>query len=90
MADVGYRRFDTRASKKLRKLLIDAELTGRAVGRHIGVAQSTISHVISGTRTSERVLRSLCELIASKLGREVLDLFPEYAHLWSPWQEGTR
>jgi hypothetical protein len=86
----AYRRSQSGASKKFRKLLIDAELTVRQVGAIIRVTPSTISHVIAGDRTSGYVLRSLCELIASKVNRDVLDLFPEYSHLWSPWQERTR
>lgn len=85
----AYRRTSSRASKKFLKLVIDADLTGRALARSIGVTESTISHVMSGTRTSERVLRSICEVIASRLNRDVLDLFPEYAHLWNLYERGV-
>lgn len=86
MADAAYRRSTSRASTKFRKLLLDVNLTGRAAAREIGVTPSTISHIIAGDRTSERVLRSLCEAIASRLNRDVRDLFPEYARLWNPYE----
>jgi transcriptional regulator with XRE-family HTH domain len=90
MRHAVYRGPSNEASKKFRRLLVDADLTMSDAGRTIGVTQSAISHVIYGRHTSRRILRSLCELLASKLGRNVLDLFPDYAHLWSPWQERVR
>lgn len=59
--------------KKIRKLLIDEDLTGAKVARRIGVHRSAINRTIKGERKSYRIRKA----IANALHLKVTDLWPE-------------
>lgn len=68
MANHFYRK-NTPVRKKIQKLLIDAGLTQADIAREIGVAQSTVSLVISRRGRSRRIEEYLARRIGRHPGR---------------------
>jgi len=71
--------------KKLRKLMLDADLLVKDVAELTGIDRTQVGHVLRGARDTETTLKAICEIICERLGKDPRELFPEYAHLWSPW-----
>ncbi len=65
----------TTKTKKIKKLMIDKNLSNRDLANLAGVDDSFISHVIRGRRVSKNVMR----LIACRLDIDVAKIFPEAA-----------
>jgi hypothetical protein len=58
---------------KIRQLMLGMSVSGVDIARECGVCRSYVSHVISGRARSPRIRN----VIATKLGAEVTDLWPD-------------
>ena len=74
----------TKQTKKIKKLMIDKDLSGSEIARRIGVDPSMVSLTIGGQRSTYRIRKA----IAEALGVDVTDLWPrETARTSRPHKE---
>lgn len=50
-------------SKKIKKLMIDAEISAAEIGRRLGISRVAVIGVINGNWTSRRVQRAIAEAL---------------------------
>jgi|GEM_PF-4873213 len=58
---------------EIRQMMLGMSITSAEVARECNVCRSYVSHVISGRVKSDRIRN----VIASKLGKEVVELWPD-------------
>jgi DNA-binding XRE family transcriptional regulator len=66
----------TSNAKRIKHLMVDADLTGGVIARNIGVTRQSINLAIRGEIKSPR----LRKVIAKALGKKVIDLWPDSAN----------
>ena len=60
-------------AKKIKKLMIDREVSGAQIARLVGCNRQNIYHVIEGRSKPSRIRRAIAEV----LGVNVSDLWPD-------------